>query len=59
MFACFALATMLASSLLSPRTSWFAHVSGWLPGLAIGLLEIGFKHELKKPILASSATGAS
>nr|WP_242629083.1 hypothetical protein [Xanthomonas oryzae] len=58
MFAYFAWATMLTSSLLSPRTSWFAHASGWLLGLAIGLLEIGFKHELKKPIVASSETGA-
>ncbi|WP_230595236.1 rhomboid family intramembrane serine protease [Xanthomonas vasicola] len=59
LLAYFALATMLASSLLSPRTSWFAHASGLLLGLAIGFREIGFKHELKKPILASSATGAS
>lgn len=59
MFAYFALATMLASSLLSPRTSWFAHASGWLLGLTIGFLEIGFKHDLKNPILASSGTGTS
>ncbi|WP_230597203.1 rhomboid family intramembrane serine protease [Xanthomonas albilineans] len=58
LLAYFALATMLASSLLSPRTSWFAHALGWLLGLTIGFLEIGFKHELKKPILAPSETGA-
>ncbi|WAT14123.1 rhomboid family intramembrane serine protease [Xanthomonas fragariae] len=58
LLAYFALATMLASSLLSPRTSWFAHASGLLLGCVIGLLEIGFKHDLKKPMLASSDTGA-
>ncbi|WP_229002602.1 rhomboid family intramembrane serine protease [Xanthomonas oryzae] len=59
LLAYFALATMLASSLLSPRTSWVAHASGLLLGLAIGFWEIGFKHELKNPILASSATGTN
>ncbi len=59
LLAYFALATMLASSLLSPRTSWFAHALGWLLGLTIGFLEIGFKHDLKNPILASSGTGTS
>jgi membrane associated rhomboid family serine protease len=54
----FAIATILASSLLNPRASCFSHILGWLLGIAIGLLEMGFDPAFKRPILASSETGA-